>query len=333
MPLAAITNITANIRMPDNANSLAAFENDLRAFFKLPTLNMLTAEMVIAVSIEDVTRYKTEMKAAGLKNSTICRRLATLKRMYEALAKANIVKLNPADRAFVDRPDRKEDERTTEHLEPADLEKMFAAPDDSWIGRRDFCLMTVALATGLRRRELCAIRLEQLRPEGQELTFMAQTKRSKWRKCWLGAHEITALERWKKVRGAADGPLFLSQEGDNLAITPGHLWKRIHLWASEAGVQRETRLPNGKMQYKVTPHSFRASCVVNLLMKGYDIDTVRKYIGHESIETTSRYARHLGIEGAAMVRALGDSVPRPTHGNPKRIPIAQQPPLTPKTQK
>ena len=45
------------------------------------------------------------------------------------------------------------------------------------------------------------------------------------------------------------------------------------------------------LQYKpVSPHTIRHTTAVHLLRAGVDINTIRAWLGHVSLETTSRYA-------------------------------------------
>jgi len=45
----------------------------------------------------------------------------------------------------------------------------------------------------------------------------------------------------------------------------------------------------GLSRRKVTPHVLRHSCAVALLQAGIDVATIRDYLGHVSVATTSRY--------------------------------------------
>jgi site-specific recombinase XerD len=50
--------------------------------------------------------------------------------------------------------------------------------------------------------------------------------------------------------------------------------------------------PNGPMASKksVSPHTFRHTAAVHLLESGVEINVVRGWLGHASLETTNRYA-------------------------------------------
>jgi integrase/recombinase XerD len=52
---------------------------------------------------------------------------------------------------------------TVTYLNPAEIDALIAAPDaTTWIGRRDHCLLTLAIQTGLRVSELVALQRDDL---------------------------------------------------------------------------------------------------------------------------------------------------------------------------
>jgi site-specific recombinase XerD len=51
----------------------------------------------------------------------------------------------------------------------------------------------------------------------------------------------------------------------------------------------------------VTPHVLRHGCAVALLQAGVDVTVIRDYLGHASVDTTSRYiTTNLQMKRAAL---------------------------------
>jgi site-specific recombinase XerD len=46
---------------------------------------------------------------------------------------------------------------------------------------------------------------------------------------------------------------------------------------------------NGKLQ-RISPHTFRHTTAMHLLESGVDVNVIRAWLGHVSLETTNRYA-------------------------------------------
>jgi hypothetical protein len=73
---------------------------------------------------------------------------------------------------------------------------------------------------------------------------------------------------------------------------------------------------------RVSPHSIRHSCATHLLRAGVDINTIRGWLGHVSIDTTNIYAEiDLEMKAApAFERSLGNA---DQLGQSLRAPVAQ----------
>jgi integrase len=61
---------------------------------------------------------------------------------------------------------------------------------------------------------------------------------------------------------------------------------------------------------RISPHTFRHTTAVHLLRAGVDINTIRAWLGHVSLETTNRYAE---VDLEMKAKALeACAVPPPT---------------------
>src|ERR1700692_2393403 len=73
---------------------------------------------------------------------------------------------------------------------------------------------------------------------------------------------------------------------------------------------------------RISPHCLRHSCAVHLLRSGVDINTIRAWLGHVSLDTTHIYAE-VDLEMKAKALALcdlpNDVATKPWHSDPGRI--------------
>ena len=61
----------------------------------------------------------------------------------------------------------------------------------------------------------------------------------------------------------------------------------------------------------VSPHTVRHATAVHLLRAGVDINTIRAWLGHVSLETTNRYAEvDLEMKAKALQTCAGDGLGR-----------------------
>jgi integrase/recombinase XerD len=69
---------------------------------------------------------------------------------------------------------------------------------------------------------------------------------------------------------------------------------------------------------RVSPHTVRHTTAVHLLRSGVDINTIRAWLGHVSLDTTHVYAEvDMKMKAAALasvdIKGLAGSEPRRTH--------------------
>jgi type 1 fimbriae regulatory protein FimB len=102
-----------------------------------------------------------------------------------------------------------------------------------------------------------------------------------------GAHPIypadrKALSAWLKVRKAMkpnNDFLFISERRNQLDRTS--VWEIVRVMAAAAKLDH----------LNVHPHSFRHACGYYLINSGIDVRRAQSFLGHKSIETTSRYTQ------------------------------------------
>lgn len=149
----------------------------------------------------------------------------------------------------------------------------------------DLAILELAYGSGLRRAELCALRLEQLHLDAGFVTVVG--KGNKERIVPLGGRARAALARYLGaarpglVRPHSPANVFLSARGRPLA--PALLWHRIRRRAQLAGLTRP-----------VTPHMLRHSFATHLLEGGADLRVIQELLGHASLGTTEVYTHVAG---------------------------------------
>ena len=156
------------------------------------------------------------------------------------------------------------------------------ARDKTPAGVRDAAILAMLIATGMRRAELCALRVGDVDLETGRLRIIG--KGDKERTAYLRNGALRYLRDWLAVRGDGPGPIFcrVNKGGrifpdQPLSTTAMH--KIITKRAAEAGLR------------DITPHDFRRTYAGELLDAGQDIATVAALLGHASVSTTARYDR------------------------------------------
>jgi len=109
-------------------------------------------------------------------------------------------------------------------------------------------------------------------------------KGDKWRDCPLWIQTANLIKQLLKEQGIEDipnSPVFLSRHGHPL--TRFGIYKIVRRRTSHL----ETREPNAKT--RITP-IFCHTTAVHLLEAGVEVNVIRAWLGHGSLDTTNRYA-------------------------------------------
>jgi integrase/recombinase XerD len=197
-------------------------------------------------------------------------------------------------------PQKRFDRVIVEFLTKAEVEAILAVPDrDTWIGRRDHALLTVAVQTGLRVAELTGLlREDVVLTTGPHVR--CRGKGRKQRSTPLTAGTVTALREWLKTRDAQPrSPLFPSRHGTPLS-TDAVEWL-VRKYATAAA----SRYPSLATR-RITPHTLRHSTAMFLREAGVDISVIALWLGHESIASTQIY---MHADLALKQRALDKTTP------------------------
>lgn len=165
-------------------------------------------------------------------------------------------------------------------LTPAEIDALAGAPDPTtWTGRRDRCLLTVAIQTGLRVSELIAL-------QPADLTFgtgghlQCVGKGRKHRAVPLTSHTQTMLTAW--LAEHTKGPIFAKRDGEPLTRDAVRRIIDRHTLTATTTCPTLT----GK---NMTPHVLRHTCAMQLLRADVDIAVIALILGHANIETTRIY--------------------------------------------
>jgi integrase/recombinase XerD len=186
------------------------------------------------------------------------------------------------------------------YLEKNEIDALLNAPDtNTWIGTRDHVLLLFMYNSGARASEAARLTVGDLRLHSQ--TDATQSfvelhgKGNKVRFCPLWAS--TAREMKQLTRGKpAEQRVFLSRYAKPLTRFGVHdivtRYVRKLMNADYPSLRRK----------RIGPHTIRHTTATHLLRAGVDINTIRAWLGHVSIETTNVYAE---IDLEMKAKALG----------------------------
>ena len=242
-----------------------------------------------AIDVLDLRGYVAALHEAGYAQTTIARRLASMRGFFRFGQREGWTSTNPAKPL---RNPRKS--RSLPHvLSSDDVGRLLAAPPaNEPAGLRDRAILETVYSAGLRVSEVVGL-------SESDLDFAAgivrvRGKGRKERLAPIGSYAVRALRRWLGARelsprepAGPKAPVFVSKLGRRLS-TRG-VARMLEKYLRQTGLDRRT-----------TPHSLRHSFATHLLDRGADIRSVQELLGHKSLVTTQIYT-HVSTAGLREV--------------------------------
>ncbi len=182
-------------------------------------------------------------------------------------------------------PAKRTSQRTVDYLEPEETSALLAAPDlSTWIGRRDRCLLLVALQTGLRVSELVGLDLgdvSMVKPG--DASLHARGKGRKERTVPLRSDSVEVLTTWLQERGkAGDDALFVTNRCRRFSRDGIGRIVRKHV-----AIAARSCPSLGKK--RVSPHTLRHTAAMDLLRSGVSCTVIALWLGHVLFLTINRH--------------------------------------------
>ena len=174
---------------------------------------------------------------------------------------------------------------------------------DTWTGRRDRAMFTLAAQTGLRLREITGLRPSDLHL-GAGPHVACTGKGRKRRTTPLTAATTAVLAAYLQERqGRPGNALFPNPQGRQLS--PDAVQQRLSTHVTRAG----SHFPELAEKH-VTVHTLRHTAAMRFLEAGIDTAIIALWLGHESISTTGVYLHaDLNMKRTALERTRQPDTP------------------------
>jgi site-specific recombinase XerD len=272
-----------------NKKTKRAYKIDVAEFSAFAGLN--ESAQLRTVTRAHVIAWRKDMEVRRLSPASIRRKLSALSSLFDYLCERNAVVGNPVD--GVKRPLANGNEGSTPALGDAQARRLLdAPPDDTLKGVRDRAILATLLYHGIRREELCGLRLKDVQSRQGVIHFRVKGKREKIR--FVPVHPLAQrlIEEYLAVAkhgGKLDGPLFRPVKNNRTGtldrhLDPGSIYRNIVIkYGRSTGIDMQV---NG-----LCVHSLRATAATNALSHESDIAKVQEWLGHANVSTTRLYDR------------------------------------------
>lgn len=210
---------------------------DLSRFFGEGTVQ---TKEVQAVSSEAIKVLVQSMHRDELSRSTQRRTLAALRRFFDWLIERGVLKYNPARAPEIEPIPPDSGSTNSSVLTREEVEHLVAtAGENSQTGLRDQTLILTIVYAALRRSEVAALTVENIRPLGRHWIIDLETSgTTKGGYVRIPDFLVELIERMKEAYGISGGPLWRSCSNRNRGsrMSPDAIYKVIRRMAERAGL-------------------------------------------------------------------------------------------------
>ena len=263
----------------NNQNTIVAYRNDLHQL-RVYLEEQREIGNWPQVTREHIAAYMLNMREYhGYRPTTIARKLASLKSFFRYMYSKGIVPTDPVE--SLEAPRVQKDPPNV--LSAEQLQNLFSQVEvELPVGQRDFAMLHVLYATGMRVTELVSLDLHDFDAERAVITCQGRNKRE--RILPLPPVAVAATQQYLAtarptmiVHHPDEQALFLNHHGERL--TRQGFWLIIKGYARQAGIT------------SITPHMLRHSFAIHMLKDGVELRSVQELLGHAHISTTQVYSQ------------------------------------------
>jgi integrase/recombinase XerD len=276
----------ANIRNP---RIRKAYREDIADFSRF--VGIARPEEFRTVTRTHVIAWRDDLERRQAAPATLRRKLSTLSSLFDALCEKNAVTHNPVDE--VKRPTADNNQGKTPAIDDQQARALLNAPPaDTLEGKRDRAVLAALLYHGLRREELCRLKVQDYQRREGIMHWRVEGKGGKVRYVpvaieaqRLVTEYIAAGGHGEDSKGALCRPMKNNVTSSlQKALHPTKVYQDIvQRYAREVGISTD--------MHEFCVPSLRATAATNALANGADIAKVQEWLGHANVSTTRLYDR------------------------------------------
>lgn len=257
-----------------------AYLTDLNLFAKF-LLQNYQVDNFNEVDYGIIRRWVVLLSEEGISNRSINRKTTALKSYYKFLCKTEVVSVNPLAQHKSLKVKKKVILPFSKD-EVSDVLKLLRGNCHDYETYRDYLIVELFYALGLRRAELIELKISDIDFSNQSIKVLG--KRNKERIIPLLEGTVTIIQEYivyykQKYKIKENAPLFLSNKG--VKIYESFVFRLVNSYFSKASVK-----------IKKSPHILRHSFATHLLTEGAELNAVKELLGHSSLAATQVYTNN-----------------------------------------
>jgi integrase/recombinase XerC len=251
-------------------DDVAAFEVFIKQYDDGATLE--------EVNYSHIRSWVVSLVEDGISNSSVNRKMSSLKSFYKFLLRAKQIEINPMAKHKSLKTAKKVQVPFTEK-ELNDVAEELVIAGDDFKAVRDRLIIELLYTTGIRRAELIGLKVNSFDQGANTLKVLG--KRNKERILPLLLCTVDLLQQYMAIRKTLENisdpsVLILNVKGNK--ISESFVYRLINCYFSVVSAK-----------VKKSPHVLRHTFATHLLNNGADLNSVKELLGHASLSSTQVY--------------------------------------------
>ncbi len=260
-------------------HTVTAYTKDIERFLNFVS-DVYEQNTLLLVNYSMIRSWIVSLVDSGIANSSINRKISSLKTYYKFLLKTGQITETPLARHRSLKVAKKV-QIPFSQTEVEDALELFDHAND-FQTLRDKLIVELFYSTGIRRAELIGLKLSDV--SRVQKTIKVLGKRNKERIIPLLPSVLSTMDQYKIHREAlpnlaATDSLLVTSKGN--AIYETLVYRVITRYFSEIS-----------LKVKTSPHILRHSFATHLLSQGAELNAVKELLGHASLASTQVYTHN-----------------------------------------
>lgn len=257
-------------------HTVNAYLNDI-SYFEVFNKEYFEQDTIEQVNYSQIRSWIVALVDDGVSNSTVNRKIASLKAFYKFLLKIKQIQVNPLLKHKALKTEKKlqipfSEKELTEALSQNPV-------PDGFQEVRDKLIVELFYTAGIRRAELIYLKLSNVNFSSGAIKVLG--KRNKERILPVLSVVMEQLQLYIKERSLLEiivdeDYLFLTKKG--LKLNDSFVYRLINSYFSSVSEK-----------VKKSPHILRHTFATHLLNNGADLNSVKELLGHSSLASTQIY--------------------------------------------
>lgn len=280
------------------AETKRSYMQTIKEFFEVNELSQISIEDMQKVTPDMANEYAHRLLDKGIHKATINKKLSALQNFYKFLCRRNIgiCSYNPfsTDEGAIRFKNASKDYSDKRVLSAEEVKALFesARNTEGIKGVRDLLILELLATTGMRRAELCGIKIGDIKLNLGKKVIEITGKGDKTRMIVVSGNVDKLIDQYLTARGVTyqdkDLPLLTthSPRSTGKPMTANTVYRAVKEHADNAGIDADS----------ISPHALRATYATTVYDNlDMDVNTIRQLMGHSSQNTTIRYIKSVNM--------------------------------------